>query len=251
MEAPRIVVSAGIVLVVLAGCQSSQNGTSMNGVNGAAGAAGFGGSTGAPPAGSGAGTSAMGIAGMSVGAAGGLSGRPVGTSGIGASGIGAGAGMRAPFANGSGGMPGAGRPGIGSGGMRASAGSSAGGMIGTSGMAAAGMTGTAGTTGSAFAQVKSILQMRCSSCHNGARNPNLSSGNMNIYATLTSTKVSQCGGDALVTPGDTMNSALLELPQHQCGTFVMPRTCTTANPCIPMAEIDTISAWITAGAPMQ
>src|SRR5262249_18527587 len=100
-------------------------------------------------------------------------------------------------------------------------------------------------------QVKSILQMRCSSCHSAARNPNLSSSNTNLYGTLTMTKVSQCGGDALVMPGDPMNSALLKLPQHQCGTFVMPRTCTTQNPCIPMTEIDTISAWIMSGAPMQ
>jgi hypothetical protein len=41
---------------------------------------------------------------------------------------------------------------------------------------------------------------------------------------------------------------LLELVQHQCGTFVMPDGCTT-NPCISAADIATITAWIQAGAP--
>jgi hypothetical protein len=60
--------------------------------------------------------------------------------------------------------------------------------------------------------------------------------------------VRQCGGDKLVTTNDTANSALLELPLGQCTNFLMPRTCTKA-PCLMQADLDTITAWIQAGAP--
>jgi hypothetical protein len=71
-----------------------------------------------------------------------------------------------------------------------------------------------------------------------------------LYATLTKTSVRQCGSDDLVVPGDTANSALLELLNHKCGTFVMPEGCKT-TPCFSSADMATITAWIQAGAPSQ
>jgi hypothetical protein len=133
-------------------------------------------------------------------------------------------------------------------------------MFGTGGAATGGRPGVGGASsgGSAgasssvtFAQVAMIVGTQCgtSTCHGGRQNPSLSSSNLTtLYSTLTNTAVSQCGGDHLVTKSDTANSALLELPQHQCNGLVMPQGC-TANPCFAQANLDTISSWIKAGAP--
>jgi hypothetical protein len=111
-------------------------------------------------------------------------------------------------------------------------------------MAGAGAAGAP----SAFAAVSAIITRSCAAatCHGGRRNPNLSA--TNLYTTLTSTAVRECGNDRLVTPGDTANSAVLQLVNGQCGNFLMPATCDVA-PCLAAADTKTISDWIAAGAP--
>ncbi len=124
-----------------------------------------------------------------------------------------------------------------------------GGSGGIGGKGAGGMTGSGGA--SAFTAVAAIVQTQCgsSSCHGGRQNPKLTNSNLStLYSTLTGTGVSQCGNDHLVTKSDAANSALLELEQHQCGTFIMPRGC-TQNPCFSAADTATITNWIAAGAP--
>ncbi|HTQ04015.1 MAG TPA: hypothetical protein VMI54_09165, partial [Polyangiaceae bacterium] len=128
-------------------------------------------------------------------------------------------------------------------------GAGAGGRVGGSGGASTG--GTGGASSSAFTAVAAVFQSNCgsSTCHGGRQNPNLTSSNLTtLYNTITSTAVSQCGNDKLVTKNDTANSAVLELVQHQCGTFIMPRGC-TQNPCLSQADMTTLTNWITAGAP--
>ena len=83
-------------------------------------------------------------------------------------------------------------------------------------------------------------------CHGGRRNPNLSAAN--LYTTLTSTAVPECGNDRLVTAGDTANSAILQLVNGQCEDLLMPATCDVA-PCLEAPDMKTISDWIAAGAP--
>jgi hypothetical protein len=105
------------------------------------------------------------------------------------------------------------------------------------------------TGGATFAQVATIVSNTCAltSCHGGRRNPNLSNS-ANLRNNLLGTSVSQCGSDHLITPGDPSNSALLELLNRKCGSFVMPQGCST-NPCIAAADIATITSWVQNGAP--
>ena len=110
-----------------------------------------------------------------------------------------------------------------------------------------GMTGDTVT----FASVAAIVQATCgaTNCHGRRERPTLTNANLTtLYTTLTGTAVQQCGSDHLAKANDKANSALLELVQHQCGTFVMPDGCTD-NPCIDAASLATITAWIDAGAP--
>ena len=121
---------------------------------------------------------------------------------------------------------------------------------GSTGIAGSGTPGSAGATGGAsgFAAVTAIITRTCATatCHGGRRSPNLSAAN--LYTTLTSTAVSECGNDRLVTAGDTANSALLQLVNGQCEGLLMPATC-DAPPCLEAPDMKTISDWIAAGAP--
>jgi len=122
---------------------------------------------------------------------------------------------------------------------------------GGSGGAMSGAAGSAGNAAALFTPVGTLIQMTCATaaCHGGRQRPSLSDTNpTTLYNTLKSTAVRQCGSDRLATPNDPANSALLELVQQQCGTFVMPAGCNT-NPCISASDIATITAWIQAGAP--
>jgi len=146
---------------------------------------------------------------------------------------------------GSGGSVGAGGAAIGSGGSGGRASNDGGTGSGTGGSGGArdagiGGSGTGGgPVGATFTQVKAILTSRCTRCHSSFGN----------YSTFTTHAVSRCGGDKLATPNDTANSAFLELVtgQGSCGGYKMPRGCST-SPCIPAAEIDTVTSWINAGA---
>jgi hypothetical protein len=110
---------------------------------------------------------------------------------------------------------------------------------------AAGRGGTAGASGAGggsvgtvkFSQVSAVVSRTCGNCHSSFRN----------YSTLTTHAVSRCGGDTLVKANDPANSAILELVQGMCGSFLMPRGCSRA-PCISTADIQTITTWVNEGA---
>lgn len=152
------------------------------------------------------------------------------------------------------------RGGASSGGSKAGTGSSSGGSkagTGGSGSGKGGGTGTGTSSGGSggggsvsFAQLKGVLDKNCAlvGCHvSGQQSPNLASNNGNLATTLTSTTVQQCGGDALVKASDTANSALLSVVTGKCGALRMPRGCST-NPCLPAADVTTITRWIQDGA---
>ena len=153
---------------------------------------------------------------------------------------------------GAGGRGGAGGTGFGFGGRglggRGNAGAA--GASGSSGSAGAAAGSSGGQTVS-FAEVGAFIQKTCADakCHGGKERPSLlNTTPSTLYNTLKTTTVRQCGSDHLATPGDTANSALLELVQHQCGMFVMPDGCTT-NPCIDAASLTLLTTWIQQGAP--
>jgi hypothetical protein len=138
----------------------------------------------------------------------------------------------------------------GSGGKSGSTGGSGGKSGGTGGSGGkSGSTGGSGGGGAVmFSQVVSIIGAQCSNCHKSGGTPNLSTSSAStLYTTLTSTSVSKCGGNRLVTPNDPSKSALLMLTTGKCGDFRMPVTCTTSM-CLSAADQTTITNWINSGA---
>lgn len=107
-------------------------------------------------------------------------------------------------------------------------------MGGSGGSAIDAGTGAGGVT---FTQVKAIVQRNCGSCH----------ANFTSYATFTTHQANPCGNDALAKANDPANSSFLELVQGQC-SLLMPKGCSKA-PCISASDIQTVTAWINAGAP--
>lgn len=203
--------------------------------------------------------SASGGGGGNPGAAGtqGITSAPL--PGVGGSGAGAGnfgTGATGGVANGTGGSFGSGAFGGASAAGRAGAafggaGSSLAGHAGAVTQGAAGKQGAAGAPANVpatFAAVSSIIQANCAICH-GSRMPRLTNS-ANLYKTLTSTTVKECGGNALVKPNDPANSALLMLPNWECDDLVMPQGCVDM-PCLTDTELATITAWINAGAPSK
>jgi hypothetical protein len=199
---------------------TSTTGSASAGSTGAAGTFGSGGSGEAGSQGSGG----------SAGDPGGGAGGDIGAGGVGGSG-----GSTGSATGGAGG--GSAGPDAGRGGMSGS------GTVATGG--AAGRGGAAGTTGGGggpvgtvkFSQVSTIVSRTCGGCHSSFRN----------YNSLTTHSVSRCGGDTLIKANDPANSAILELVQGMCGSFLMPRGCSRA-PCIPTADIQTITTWVNEGA---
>jgi hypothetical protein len=131
------------------------------------------------------------------------------------------------------------------------------GLSGSAGKAAAGAGGAAGAAGpGTFGAVAEIMRQNCglSACHGGGpESQELVYTNVaTLHSVLTTTIVSECNNNPLVMPGDPVNSALIKLPNWDCtdpsgGPFVMPQGC-IEDPCLPPAELASITAWIMAGA---
>ena len=121
-----------------------------------------------------------------------------------------------------------------------------GGATGNSGSVTSGVPGTP-----SYAEVASLLGRTCgtASCHGKKQLP-LIKDDAALPGTLLETTVEECGNAPLVHPGQPETSALILLVRRQCGTLVMPNGC-TSEPCLPQETVDTISAWIAGGAPMQ
>lgn len=140
--------------------------------------------------------------------------------------------------------------------------SSSGGSLGVGG-------GSAGSNGSApatFATVSALLANNCagSKCHGGTAEVNFTTAS-GLYSRLTTpvaSSIPHCAGTQLVAPGNTAGSFLLSVIQGKStckkGTGTesigrMPDGCSTtsSNPraCLTTAQIQTVSAWVAAGAP--
>lgn len=104
----------------------------------------------------------------------------------------------------------------------------------------------AGAAAVSFSQIDVIVGNNCAGCH-VSRKPILTSTGTTLYNVLTSTVVKQCGNDKLITPGDTANSALVEMVTNQCNGFFMPTSCSSA-PCLVPDELTALNTWISQGA---
>lgn len=225
----------------------------LDGTGGSAGAAAGASNTGAmggtAPQGGNVSTGAGGsFSGTSAIGGTGSSGTGVGGTGLGGTSVGgtSGAALGGSSGTGFGGVSGTiATGGVGGAGAR----TGGGGVAGSGALTGAGSGGTAGsTTASTFPAVRDLIVEVCAdaTCHGGRERPSLTA--TNLYTTLTSTAVRQCGNDRLVTPGDTANSAILELVNGQCGNLLMPENCMSA-PCLGAGDQMIISSWIAAGAP--
>jgi hypothetical protein len=142
-----------------------------------------------------------------------------------------------------------------------------GGRSGTTGGrsgAAGGRSGAAGGSSGTFAQVSQLLGTSCGTgtCHNG--NPHTDLRNTTglharlVNAVPAGTGVATgCRALTLVvagSPSTSLLSQIVKAPVTACGTSRMPDTCSTTSTmpraCLTTAQISTIDAWITAGAPM-
>jgi hypothetical protein len=157
------------------------------------------------------------------------------------------------------------------------AGTSSGGLDGSSGATAAGGNSTgvsaggssgAATTATAptFAAVSALLTNNCagSKCHGGSTQVNFTtaSGLYSRLITPVASTIPHCAGTQLIAPGNTAGSFLLSVIQGKStckkgtGTEAinrMPDACSTTSTspraCLTAAQIQTVSAWISAGAP--
>jgi len=165
-----------------------------------------------------------------------------------------------------GGHPGSGG-GVSVGGTSAGGSAPAAGGVGTGGSAtgtggSAAGTGGGASTGASYAAVQAIILKSCfgAICHDLAENPLKLKPVETMYSTLKTHVTKNCG--PLVNTASPADSALVKILKGSCGTAPnttdrMPyQTCFDGdtfedNPaCIPNADIDTIQAWITSGAPM-
>lgn len=204
--------------------------------------------------GAGAGASGVGGASGSVAAA----GATHGGSGSGGS-SGSAAGGNASASGGAGGS----RAGATSGGAPGSGGFSTS-AAGSGGQSSAGTSGDAGGSSSAapipatWDTVKLVLsgtRPPCDGCHG-----NLGDGGFRItldndsqlFKSLTTTVVQDCGDNPIVTPGDPSKSALLQILKADCSakTPRMPPGCVDGDAgCVPPEYMSALAQWISDGAP--
>jgi len=143
--------------------------------------------------------------------------------------------------------------------MMGSAGAKGSGGATGSGGAAGGSSGTA-----TFSAVATILGNSCGTggCHDGTAHTNLKNDS-GLYTRIVngmpsgSMAMSACKSKKLIVPSDTSMSVISQIVKASvsgCSNARMPDNCSTSssNPraCLTSAQISTIDAWITAGAPM-
>lgn len=157
-----------------------------------------------------------------------------------------------------GGSPSAGSAGV-SGGVGGASGGASGGVAGSKAGSGGSGGGSAGGGGTArtFAEVQSIINMRCATggCHSGA--PNMHTNfKANLYQTLTTPlpDTTDCGGTTLVDKANPSMSFLVQVVKGKatCSPKGQEIDRMPFAPSMPLSagDIDTIESWITAGAPM-
>jgi hypothetical protein len=130
--------------------------------------------------------------------------------------------------------------------------SGAGGGTGGSASCAA---ATGGSVGSAtFADVKTVVGFYCggTDCHNSGRMPNLfPDDDTTLYTTLTTYKVTKCGGRVLVKPCAPDDSAFYRAQRDPTTCEMLPQMpfgCGAGN-CTQPDDLELVRQWIAAGAP--
>jgi cytochrome c553 len=136
-----------------------------------------------------------------------------------------------------------------------------GGVPGVGGVSGAGGTATGGglgSSGASMADVQAIFDARCIICHDASKNglpafPSMPLTDGASRASLVSQPASETCGGILVVPGNPEQSYLMQKLTNPapCSGSRMPRPF-EVGPVIPLStdQIATITAWISAGAPL-
>jgi hypothetical protein len=129
------------------------------------------------------------------------------------------------------------------------------GQGGSSGGASCGPAGTGGSSGVAtFSDVKTVVGFYCggTTCHNSGQTPNLFPDNDTaLYTTLTTYKVTKCGGRVLVKPCAPEDSAFYRAQADPTMCEMLPQMpfgCGGGN-CTQPDDLEIVRQWIAAGAP--
>ena len=114
---------------------------------------------------------------------------------------------------------------------------------------------TGGSSGVAtFSDVKTVVGFYCggTDCHNSGRMPNLFPDNDTaLYTTLTTYKVTKCGGRVLVKPCAPEDSAFYRAQNDPTTCEMLPQMpfgCVTGS-CVQPDDLAIVRQWIAAGAP--
>jgi hypothetical protein len=105
-----------------------------------------------------------------------------------------------------------------------------------------------------FGDIKTVIGFYCggAGCHNETQSPNLfPNDDAKLYATLTTYKVTKCGGRVLVKPCAPEDSAFYRAQNNPttCETLPqMPFGCGGGN-CTQPDDLEIVRQWIAEGAP--
>jgi hypothetical protein len=151
----------------------------------------------------------------------------------------------------------AGSAAAGSGAGQGGVGGIAGASVAGNGAGSGGSAGQAGgaATGATFTAVYKIFMINCSgaTCHVGATRAGggLSMADqMTAYMNLVGVNSSVCSGEKRVVASDAAKSELVyTLTRTQIGTCTRTPKMPDNKPMLAQADIDTVTAWIAAGAP--
>jgi hypothetical protein len=111
-----------------------------------------------------------------------------------------------------------------------------------------------------FAEVAAILGASCGTgtCHTGTDHVDLRN-TAGLYARIVSASpnasktMTACTSRILIKPNDVANSVIAQVVMAKvsgCTNARMPDECPSMRACLTVAQIATITSWITAGAPM-
>ena len=114
---------------------------------------------------------------------------------------------------------------------------------------------TGGSAGSAtFSDVKTVVGFYCggSTCHNSGQTPNLfPDSDAALYTTLTTYKVTKCGGRVLVKPCAPEDSAIYRAQSDPTTCEMLPQMpfgCGVGS-CTQPDDLEIVRQWIAEGAP--
>lgn len=111
-----------------------------------------------------------------------------------------------------------------------------------------------GSSVATFADIKTVIGFYCggAGCHNETQSPNLfPNDDTTLYTTLTTYKVTKCGGRVLVKPCAPEESAFYRAQNNPTTCEMLPQMpfgCGGGN-CTQPDDLEIVRQWIAEGAP--